>query len=155
MISVRRADPLDPPIRALIAAHLAHSAEHSPATSCYALSAEDMRGLDVFAVVEREAVLGCGALKDLGDGTAEVKSVHVVAAARGRGVSKVLMAHLIAVAQDGGYTALVLETGSDLLPGYVAARGLYDALGFRVCGPITGYEADPNSVYFRLDLARG
>jgi putative acetyltransferase len=47
----------------------------------------------------------------------------------------------------------VLETGSDLLPEYDAARALYEKLGYAYCAPIPGYDADPNSAFMRLELA--
>jgi len=81
---------------------------------------------------------------------AEVKSVHVLSSARGRGVAHALMRHLIAVAQSDGLRALVLETGSS--QDFAAARRLYQGLGFTYCGPIPGYVADPNSVFLRLGL---
>jgi len=55
-----------------------------------------------------------------------------------------------AIAQ--GLSALVLETGSERLSDYDAVRGLYERLGYVYCGPIPGYEPDPNSAFMRLDL---
>jgi putative acetyltransferase len=46
----------------------------------------------------------------------------------------------------------VLETGSERVPGYDAARALYQRLGYRRCGVLPGYWRDPNSVFLRLDL---
>ena len=60
------------------------------------------------------------------------------------------MAFLADVAKADGASALVLETGSDLLPGYDAARALYRALGYTLCDPIPGYKVDPNSIFLRL-----
>jgi len=60
------------------------------------------------------------------------------------------MAHMITVARDDGVDALVLETGHS--EAYAPARRLYETLGFVYCGPIPGYEPDPNSVFMRLGL---
>jgi putative acetyltransferase len=81
-----------------------------------------------------------------------VKSVYVAAAARGRGLARKIMQHLESEARSSGVTALVLETGSDLLPDYDAARALYEKLGYDYCGPFQGYTADPNSAFMRLAL---
>lgn len=154
-LTIRRADPSEPDIRALLAAHLAHSRAHSPEQSCHVLGADEMSGVALYAVCEGPRVLGCGGLKPLGDGTAEVKSVHVAAAYRGRGLSRQLMAALIAAARAQGLSALVLETGSEAITGFDAARRLYSGLGFRPCGPIPGYVPDEASAFYRLDLAGG
>ncbi|HEY4625129.1 MAG TPA: GNAT family N-acetyltransferase, partial [Blastococcus sp.] len=67
--------------------------------------------------------LGCGALRALGEDVAEVKRMYVVPAARGRGVSKAVLAALEDAARERGWTTLRLETGS-LQP---EAIGLYTA----------------------------
>lgn len=109
-------------------------------------------GLQFWAIYEDDAVLGCGALKDIGEGLAEVKSVHVLESARGRGLARHIMAHLETEARTSGYVAMVLETGSDVLPAYDAARALYERLGFTYCEVLPGYRRDPNSAFMRRDL---
>lgn len=106
----------------------------------------------MFGVFDGDEVIGCGGLKPLGAGMAEVKSVHVSETARGRGVARVLMTHLHAHAAQIGVHTLVLETGADHLGEYDAARGLYERLGYAYCGPIPGYAPDPNSAFMRLVL---
>lgn len=138
----------------MIDAHLAHSQETTPPDSTHALPVEALRapGIRFWALFEDDVPLGCGALKDLGDGLAEVKSVHVTRAARRRGLARQIMQFLQTQATRAGHTALALETGSDLLPDFDAARALYHSLGFTPCGPIPGYAADPYSVFLRLSL---
>ena len=150
--SIDRADPGDVSVRLLIEAHLAHSWDSTPQTSNHTLGVAALRGQGIrfWTVSDNIGVVGCGALKALSDQTAEVKSVHVAHAARGRGVAKMLMEHLIETARQGGTKALVLETGS--MDDYKPARGLYKALGFTFCGLIPGYDLDPNSVFMRLAL---
>lgn len=109
-------------------------------------------GIRFWALFEDEVPLGCGALKDLGNGLAEVKSVHVAASARRRGLAHRIMSFLETEARDAGYKAMALETGSALLPDFDAARGLYDSLGFTPCDPIPGYAPDLYSVFLRLGL---
>lgn len=154
-ISIRRADPTSPDIARIIAAHLAHSRATTPEASIHAMSVEQMAaqpGLAFWAIYDGGEALGCGALKPLDDGTVEVKSVHVLAAARGRGLARAMMKHLEVEARRDGHRAMVLETGSDQLTGFEAARALYASLGFTDCGPFEGYEADPNSAFMRHDL---
>lgn len=154
MIEIREADPGSENIRPIIAAHLAHSWEATPQTSNHTLNVESLRepGMRFWALYDAGTPLGCGALKALPDGTAEVKSVHVVATARGRGLARVMMTHLAEMARSEGVSALVLETGAAHLPEYEAARKLYETLGYSYCGPIHGYEDDPNSAFMRLAL---
>ena len=92
-----------------------------------------------------------GAFKRIDDGHAEIKSMHVLAEARGRGLSKAMLDHLVAEARKDGFTRLSLETG--VQPTFVAARALYARAGFAECGPFEGYWADPNSVFMTKVLA--
>jgi putative acetyltransferase len=154
-LTIRRADPGASDIRPIVAAHLAHSRATTPQTSCHTMTVDEMTAdtvLMFWAVHDGTRAVGCGALKPLGDGTAEVKSVHVIEDARGRGIARLLMVHLADAARALGHTALVLETGSERVPGYDAARALYQRLGYRRCGVLPGYRRDPNSVFLRLDL---
>lgn len=138
----------------MIEAHLAHSRETTPQESIHALPVDALRapGIRFWALYENDVPLGCGALKDLGDGLAEVKSVHVAATARRRGLARRIMSFLETEARSDGYKAMALETGSILLPDFDAARALYDSLGFTPCDPIPGYDPDPYSVFLRLGL---
>jgi len=138
----------------VIASHLSHARDANPPGSDHTMDAEELSGPGIrfWGVYDGAAAIGCCALKRLVDGTDEVKSVHVVNAARGRGLGRHIMAFLADTARAEGASALVLETGSHLLPGYDAARALYFSLGYTPCDPIPGYEADPNSVFLRLTL---
>ncbi len=154
MIEIRAADPGSEALRPIIESHLAHSWEATPQTSNHTLDVEALRAPEIrfWGVFEDDVALGCGALKTLPDGTAEVKSVHVVSSARGRGLAREIMTYLADLAKAEGISALVLETGAAHLSEYDAARKLYEALGYSYCGPIFGYEEDPNSAFMRLAL---
>jgi GNAT superfamily N-acetyltransferase len=98
------------------------------------------------------AVLGCGALRQLGPGTAELKRMYVVPAARGRGVSKVVLAALEDAARERGWTTLRLETG----PRQPEAIALYAGSGYRAIGAFGAYAGDPgatDSLFFERVLA--
>jgi GNAT superfamily N-acetyltransferase len=96
--------------------------------------------------------IGCGALRALGDGAAEVKRMYVVPAARGRGVSRLVLRGLEDAARERGWTTLRLETG----PRQPEAVGLYTGAGYRPIGAFGAYRGDPDAVhslYFERELA--
>ncbi len=152
--AISQANPTDADIRPLIEAHLAHSWAATPQTSCHTMTPEELaeEGLRFWVLKDGAAPLACGALKPLGDGMVEVKSVHVAEAARGRGLARQIMGHLIDTARRDGFATMALETGSADLPAYDAARALYEALGFSYRSPIPGYRRDPNSAFMELTL---
>ena len=92
-----------------------------------------------------------GAVKRIDAGHAEIKSMHVVAEARGRGLARVLLDHLVAEARALGYGRLSLETGVEDV--FAPARALYAKAGFIQCPPFEGYWDDPNSYFMTLSLA--
>lgn len=153
-MEIRTADPASPELRPLIEGNQSHGAAATAAESDHTFGVEELRCPEVtfFAAYEGANALGCGAFKALSDGTAELKSVYVSQEARGRGIARQLMDHLAKMAQEQGFHALVLETGSDLCPEYDAARVLYERLGYTFCPPIQGYVEDPLSVFMRLPL---
>lgn len=93
---------------------------------------------------------GVGALKVLGPGHGEVKSMHTAEALRGRGVGSALLRHIVAHARARGMTRLSLETGA--WPYFGPARTLYARHGFAACPPFGDYRPDPNSVFMTLAL---
>ena len=87
------------------------------------MHALDVSGLQhaavTFSVVtEGDTVLGCVALKELDATRGELKSMRTDAAARGRGLGRLLLEHVLAVAAARGYTRMSLKTGS---PGVLPA----------------------------------
>ncbi len=156
MIDIRLGDPAAPELKELLTAHVQYSAENSPEGSNHTLDPQEMRdsGLQFWVAFHEERAVGCGALSALPDGSAEVKSVHVLQEMRGRGLARQMMIHLAEEAMAAGHSALVLETGSSQCPGYDAARGLYESLGFQYCEPFGEYAADPASAFMCLPLRR-
>jgi len=150
-----RADAAD--LHPLLEAHRVFSEDKSPETARHSLSATDLVDADaeMVLVYDGDMAVACGGLKPLEDGTAEVKSIHVLPAARGHGIAKRVMQELQARAAKAGYIALVLETGSEKLPDYAPARRLYERLGYIECGPIPGYDAHPDSLFMCLPLEPG
>jgi putative acetyltransferase len=62
-------------------------------------------------VRDGERAVGCGAIRRLAGGDAELKRMFVVPERRGQGVGRLLVAELEHVARLLGATRLVLETG--------------------------------------------
>ncbi len=95
--------------------------------------------------------VGCGALRPLEPGAAELKRMYVVPAARGQGISRLLLVALEAEAADRGWTTLRLETGTR----QPAAVGLYTAAGYRPVEAFGHYRTDDtdDSLYFARVLA--
>ena len=147
MIQIRRDRPVLPHVLPLLQRHLDLMHASSPPESVHALdpAALDTPDVAFFTLFEGDAVLGMGAVKRIDATHAEVKSMHVVSEARGRGLAKVLLDHLLAEAQSLGYARLSLETGVE--PVFAPARALYERAGFGYCGPFEGYTLDPNSVF--------
>ena len=104
MIEIRLADPAAPELREMLEAHMRHAAAHCPEDVNYALDAQALRdsGVEFWAAFHEERAVGCGGLLALGDGTAEVKTVHIVEDMRGRGLARQIMVHLAEEAQYGG-----------------------------------------------------
>ncbi|MBI1254402.1 MAG: GNAT family N-acetyltransferase [Hyphomonas sp.] len=152
MIQIRPDDLTGPEIAELIAIHGATMLAASPRESCHFLPIDGLRqpSVSVWSLWEDSALLGCGALKDLGNGTGEIKSMHTREVLRGRGLGRRMLEHILAEARRRNYTALYLETGS--MDGFIPARRLYEAYGFDYCGPFGDYAEDPHSVFMSLPL---
>jgi putative acetyltransferase len=145
-------DPRAADVRELLAQHLAFVNQQSPP--------EDVHALDVDSLVDSTVtflscrlhgeLLGVGALKQLSEGHAELKSMHTAQAARGRGVGRAMVDQLISVARERGAVRVSLETGS--MAAFAPARSLYTAAGFQLCGPFEGYDPSPNSTFMTLAL---
>ena len=152
MLEIRPDDLSGPEIADLIAIHAGTMLAASPPESCHFLPIDGLRqpSVSVWSLWEADALLGCGALKDLGDGTGEIKSMHTREVLRGRGLGRRMLEHILAEARQRGYTALYLETGS--MDAFLPARRLYEAYGFTYCAPFGDYAEDPHSVFMTLPL---
>ncbi|MEU6641956.1 GNAT family N-acetyltransferase [Saccharomonospora sp. NPDC046836] len=93
--------------------------------------------------------LGCGAVRSIEPGVAEVKRMYVRPAARGRKVSRGLLGALEERARALGARRLVLETGTR----HAAAIGLYRSAGFSDIEPYGEYVGSPLSLCLAKSLA--
>jgi putative acetyltransferase len=153
-LAVARIGPDTPGLASLMADHEAHSAAHYPAESNHNLDAAALfaMGGRVFGAVAQGNLVAMGAYVPLGRGEAELKSMHVAGAARGRGAGRAILAAILDAARAEGFVRLRLETGSR--DASAAARSLYARAGFVETGPFGAYRPDPESVFMALDLDR-
>lgn len=139
-------------LRELISGHIAQMHAVSPPESIHALDVDalDHPSIVVWTAREDGVLLGCGALKSLGGGAAEIKSMRTADVALGRGIGSAILAELIARAREDGLHEVSLETGAEDF--FAPARRLYRRAGFAECGPFGAYEPDPHSVFMTLRL---
>jgi putative acetyltransferase len=146
-------DPRKPEVTALLERHLTFSLSETPPEHSFALDVDGLLDPAITFFSYRDAheeVLGVGALKLLGDGTGELKSMHTSAEARGKGVGRAVLRHIIDVARADGLTRLYLETGTT--PGFTPARNMYVSEGFEPCGTFGGYPITGDNTFFTLAL---
>ncbi|NMH66296.1 GNAT family N-acetyltransferase [Shewanella salipaludis] len=141
-----------PEVAALLQEHLDDMRATSPPESVHALDLEGLRRPEIrFWTLWLEGELaGCGALKRLDAGHAEIKSMRTASRFQRRGVASSLLAHLIADAGNCGVQRLSLETGS--MAFFAPARSLYAKHGFAFCPPFGDYRPDPNSLFMSRRL---
>jgi putative acetyltransferase len=150
VVGVDNADSAD--VRELLDEHLAFAREHSPPEDVHALDIAGLlaENMSFFSIRDAGELLGVGALKQLDELHAEIKSMHTAQAARRRGVGRAMVDHLLAVARARGCRRVSLETGS--AAAFAPARALYASVGFETCEPFAEYGPSPNSVCMTLEL---
>lgn len=145
-------DPLSAPVSKLLADHLKHMHEITPAGSVHAMDAHTLSSPSItfWSAWLGSDLAGCGALAALNETEGEIKSMRTAPEFRRRGVASRLLQHIIEFARASAYERLYLETGAGA--DFKAAHDLYLASQFRYCSAFGSYEADGNSVYMTLDL---
>ncbi len=151
-LAIAEDSPLAPDLGLLFDRHTADMHADTPPESIHMMDKGALAVPDIRFFVLRDAgePLGMGAYKRIDAGHAEIKSMHVLAEARGRGLSKTMLDHLLAAAQSDGFTRLSLETGSP--DAFQPARAMYERFGFEECGPFADYVEDPYSVFMTIEL---
>jgi putative acetyltransferase len=146
-LRIRLDDLSSPAVQALLEEHLRSLAQLSPPESMHALGIDALcrPGISFWTAWSGEALLGCGALKELDPAHGEIKSMRTAAAHLRRGVGRAMLAHIVEEARRRSYARLSLETGST--PEFEPAQRLYEGFGFVRCPPFAGYTEDPFSVY--------
>jgi putative acetyltransferase len=141
-----------PEISAFLQEHIDEMRATSPPESKHALDLDGLRQSKVtfWSVYDDNRLVGCGALKELEDSSAELKSMRTARAAKRRGVASALLQHILAEARQRGFTRLYLETGTADF--FAPARALYLKYGFTPCEPFANYPEDPNSLHMTRAL---
>lgn len=153
MIRIGPESPLGADLGELMARHTEAMHADTPVESIHMLDAGELAvpGIAFHVMREDGRPIGMGAVKCIGADQGEIKSMHVLAELRGRGLARRMLDHLVAEAQASGLTRLSLETGSQ--DSFLPARRLYETAGFVQCPPFGDYHEDPMSVYLTLSLA--
>ncbi|WP_440410864.1 GNAT family N-acetyltransferase [Neorhizobium petrolearium] len=146
---------LEPPRQAgvlrLLELSDAYAASLYPAESNHMVDISSLEGSGVSFFVARkdDAILGCCALVEASDGSAEIKRMFVDEAARGLKLGKRLMDAILERAVERGMSIIRLETGIY----QPQAIGLYRAYGFVEIGPFGDYKRDPLSIFMEKRLS--
>ena len=151
-LEIRDEDPRLPDVRSLLETHLAFARSVTPICHAYALDVEGLLdpSVSLFTARREGVLLGVGALRELDESHAEIKSMHTAEAARGQGVGRALVEHLLAIARERGYKRVSLETGA--MEKFAPARALYASAGFEPCGPFGDYPDNPRSACMTIAL---
>ena len=152
-LRIGRESPLSEDLSLLFERHTADMHADTPPESIHMMDAGELDDPEIAFFVLRDGTraVGMGAFKRIDAAHAEIKSMHILAEERGRGLARRMLNHLLTEARKAGFTRLSLETG--VQPSFTAARALYARAGFAECPPFEGYADDPNSCFMtcRLD----
>ena len=143
-----------PEVNDLLNKHFIELRSVSPEGSVHVL---DIPGLKISSIKfwslwENEQLIGCGALKFLGENHGEFKSIRISDKFRKNGLGIKIITHLINEAKKSNVKRISVETGSGDF--FVPARKLFKKCGFEPCKPFAHYKEDPNSCYFSLDISK-
>jgi putative acetyltransferase len=146
-------DPRRPDVVALLEVHLAFMHATFPPEHVHALDLDGLcdPAITFLSVRDPDGVLlGVGALRQLDPTHAEIKSMHTVAARRGSGIARTMLAALLDLARSRGCSRVSLETGAE--DAFAPARRLYESVGFRRCPPFGDYWDNEHSMCMTLAL---
>ena len=143
-IIVKEDDLSDGKVIQLLEQHRQEMLKHSPPENVHALDVDQLRTPEMTfwsAWVCDGSIrefAGCGGLKDLGNGHAELKSMKTDQNHLRKGVAQALLSEILASAKySKGFTRISLETGTQEV--FKPAHTLYQRNGFDECEPFGGY----------------
>ncbi|AUX76080.1 GNAT family N-acetyltransferase [Sinorhizobium fredii] len=151
-ITIAEEPPRQPAIVRLLELSDAYAASLYPAESNHLVDVSILEKPSVSFLVARSngTIVGCCALVDAGDGTAEIKRMFVDPEARGLKVGKRLLAALEAKAEKLGLSTIRLETGIY----QPEAIGLYRSFGYVERPPFGSYLPDPLSLFMEKSVGQ-
>lgn len=136
----------------LLRAHHQAMQAHSPPEACHVLDIDALRApqISFWTIWEGEALVGCGALKQLSADHGEIKSMRTAAAHLRKGAGAAMLNHIVSEARARGIRRLSLETGTG--PEFEAALALYRNSGFTDGAPFGGYPPTDFTRFLHRDL---
>ncbi|MEV7908201.1 GNAT family N-acetyltransferase [Streptomyces anulatus] len=141
-----------PEIAEFLNEHVREMRSTTPLESKHALDLDALRKPEItfWSVMDGDIPVGCGAIKRLDAGHAELKSMRTTPTRKRSGIASLLLEHIITEAKRRGFTRLSLETGAAEF--FQPARKLYEKFGFDYCEPFADYRPDPYSVFMTRSL---
>ena len=149
-IIVTQDDLSDGNIIRLLQEHREEMLKHSQPENVHALDVSQLTATNItfwsawLRNGDSNEFAGCGALKDLGEGHGELKSMRTRTQFLRKGVAQALLSHILHKAEDLGFKRISLETGTQAV--FLPAHSLYTRNGFENCEPFGDYEAASVSV---------
>ncbi len=165
MIQIQPVDPRDPDVSALIAQLDEYTQSLYPPESNYLDSVDELKGWRVLVLgafdcseAGEPRLLGCGAVKQSGEGTGqraftaygELKRIFVLPEGRGKGVGTALIKALENHLLRHGVRVVRLETGIHQRE----ALALYQRCGYRKRECFGNYQPNPHSIFMEKMLTR-
>ncbi len=152
MLEILEDDLAGEATRALLALHLAGMRSTTPAKYAFALDLSGLKApnITVWTAWKGSAIAGVGALKSLGDGSGEIKSMRTDPQHLRQGVASALPEHIIPQARGRGMTRLSLETGTG--PAFDPALALYRKRGFKDGERFADYQPSAFNQFLHLEL---
>tara|TARA_Y100000590_G_C15594374_1_gene967418 strand:- start:262 stop:717 length:456 start_codon:yes stop_codon:yes gene_type:complete len=142
----------NPEVNNLLTKHFIELRSVSPEGSTHVLDINGLKDKSIkfWSLWNNDELMGCGALKLLGENHGEFKSIRVTDKFRKKGVGTKIVDHLIKEAKSLSIKKISVETGAGIF--FTPARKLFISFGFKKCNPFAHYKDDPNSCYFSLDI---
>ncbi len=151
-ISIAQETPRQAGVIRLLELSNAYAASLYPSESNHMVPLSELEEANVSFFVARsgEAILGCAALVESGDGSGEIKRMFVHEGARGLKLGKHLLEALEERALQRNMSVIRLETGIY----QPEAIGLYRKAGYREIPPFGDYQPDPLSRFMEKRMVR-
>ncbi len=110
MMRIIQGDLSNPRVAELLRIHLTNARAETAPGSAHALDATGLQLPDIsfWAIWKDETLLGFGALKQLSTDHGEIKSMHTAQSMRRRGAGRAMLRHIIATARARGMSRLVI-----------------------------------------------
>ncbi|MCV9965384.1 GNAT family N-acetyltransferase [Pararhizobium sp. BT-229] len=149
-LAIQKEPPRQPGVLDLLQQSDAYAQSLYPAESNHLVDVSTLEKPSVaFFVARHEGeIVGCCALVDAGDGSAEIKRMFVDPKARGLKIGRKLLETIEGHGRDAGLSAIRLETGIY----QPEAIGLYRKAGYVEIAPFGEYQPDPLSLFMEKTI---